>query len=94
MIDKNNPLKGLWWFRLDLNQRHKALQASALPTELQNHLPYYSILREKCKGVCGLFALGIYFCVEIPIYGDQARRRQRRFYINSLSRALSKPEFG
>ncbi len=26
-----------WWFRLDLNQRHKALQASALPTELQNH---------------------------------------------------------
>ena len=27
----------MWWFRLDLNQRHKALQASALPTELQNH---------------------------------------------------------
>ena len=26
-----------WWFRLDLNQWHKALQASALPTELQNH---------------------------------------------------------
>ena len=31
-----------WWFRLDLNQRHKALQASALPTELQNHIPYYN----------------------------------------------------
>ena len=28
-----------WWFRLDLNQWHKALQASALPTELQNHFP-------------------------------------------------------
>ena len=26
-----------WWFRLDLNQRHAALQAAALPTELQNH---------------------------------------------------------
>ncbi len=26
-----------WWLRSDLNQRHKALQASALPTELQSH---------------------------------------------------------
>ena len=25
-----------WWLRSDLNQRHKALQASALPTELQS----------------------------------------------------------
>ena len=31
-----------WWFRLDLNQRHNALQASALPTELQNHSQNYN----------------------------------------------------
>ena len=30
-----------WWLRSDLNQRHKALQASALPTELQSHTPLY-----------------------------------------------------
>lgn len=29
--------KTKWWLRADLNRRHKALQASALPTELQSH---------------------------------------------------------
>ena len=36
--DEKSALYKIWWFRLDLNQRHKALQASALPTELQNHI--------------------------------------------------------
>ena len=26
-----------WWLRLELNQRHKDFQSSALPTELQSH---------------------------------------------------------
>ena len=36
-----------WWLRADLNRRHKALQASALPAELQSHtkLVYHSSLK-------------------------------------------------
>ena len=33
-----------WWLRSDLNQRHKALQASALPAELQSHSHHYSTI--------------------------------------------------
>ena len=28
-----------WWLELESNQRHKAFQASALPTELSSHVP-------------------------------------------------------
>lgn len=37
---KNNPHEGellFWWLLPDLNWGHKALQASALPTELKSH---------------------------------------------------------
>ena len=30
----------LWWLLPDLNWGHKALQASALPTELKSHIGY------------------------------------------------------
>ena len=41
MIAKTIALGNTWWLLPDLNRGHKALQASALPTELKSHTKKY-----------------------------------------------------
>jgi hypothetical protein len=57
LVNSFNPLA--WWLLPDSNWGHKALQASALPTELKSHNPVILLnITGENKGARGLFLFG------------------------------------